>query len=129
MEQVNYDIKKFLSITRYNNGRKTITNDANHEGNICMVLCELGYGFVRTNGRRIYFHNDGFQYNVVKVLDIKHAFRDFLQINQFENIPNDISRTDILNWFYKKNPIKINGIFERYLERKLTQSEINKFSN
>lgn len=123
------DIDEFCTFIIYKNGKYTISYDIKQEGNIYKLLKELGYGFVRTNKRRIYFKKSNSKFEVIYKINFKDAFRDFLDKNDFINIPANFTKNDILNWYFKKMPIKFNGLFNHYLEWKLSDDEINELLN
>jgi len=121
------DINNFITIVRQKNGRVKITHDIQNEANIYKLLHELGYCKSKLDNKRIYFRRDKANVIPLHLWDIKNAFLVMLKNLEFINIPDDIEYEDILNWYYRQDPIKDNGLFNHYLSDNLTEPEIHSF--
>ncbi len=119
------DINNFIDIVRQKNGRVKIKHNITNEGNIYQLLRDFGLRKSKLDNKRIYFYRQSDNIQPVKLLDIKDAFREFLERGNFMNLPPDINHHDILEWYYSTLPIKENGLFDHYLEDTLTESEIH----
>ncbi|MDO9187604.1 MAG: hypothetical protein Q7W13_16455 [Bacteroidia bacterium] len=117
------DINDFMTFARQKNGRIKITQK---EGNIYKLLHELGYSKTKLKNKRIYFHRDKMGLTLVSLSSIKDAFKNMLKTKSFINIPANIDSSDILEWYYMKNRIKENGLFDHYLADTLTEDETHK---
>ncbi len=119
------DINKFLTISRYKNGRVKISHDVDNEANIYKLLFKLGFRKATLNNRKILFQKTNDDLIPVKFDDIRVAFCKLLKNFEFENVPDYVNYVDILNWYYVKNPIKQNRLFNEYLSVELSKSEIH----
>jgi len=117
------DINNFIDIVRQKNGRIKIKHNVTNEGNIYKLLHDFGFRKIKLDNRRIYFRRQADKITPVKLVDIKEAFREFLEHGDFTNIPQDVDHRDILEWYYSTLPIKENTQFDQYLEDTLTETE------
>ena len=46
---------------------------------------------------------------------LRNVFIEYLRTEIFLNIPKDINNLEIVEWFYRTEPLKKNGIFYEYL--------------
>jgi hypothetical protein len=120
-----YDINDFVIFDRLKNGSVKIKHNITNEGNIYELLHKLGYCKTKLDRKNIYYQRTETDLFPTSFLKIKLAFRDFLKNENFKNLPENISSHDILNWFYVKNPIKENGLFDHYLEDNLIENDIH----
>lgn len=121
------DINDFITIVRQKNGHVKIKHDFNNEANIYKLLHDLGYGKSKLNNRRIYFRRYDGKIIPVNLINIKDAFEEVLKKAEFSNVPSDIGRSDILNWYYERQPIKENGLFDHYLNDPLNEVEAHNY--
>lgn len=121
------DINDYIKLHWYKNGNVKITHDYNNEANIYILLRELGYRKTKLDSKRIYFRRIGADIIPVKIFDIKNAFLNVLQNEEFENISDEVRHNSIINWYYQQKPIKENGLFDHYLEDTLTEEEEHDF--
>jgi hypothetical protein len=119
------DINKILTIVRQKNGVVKIKHDLANEANICKLLQEFGFRKSKLDNRRIYFRRQYETITLINKWEIIDTFVDFLKKDDFENVPQDVSKENILNWFYQSNPIKENGLFDHYLVDTLNEKEIH----
>ncbi len=117
------DISRYVTIIRQKNGKVKLSHDINNEANIYKLLYELGFRKSKINNRGVYFQKKGYDLIPVEIDDIRHTFYNFLKKNKFKNMPKDITHEDILRWYLEKAPIKQNGLFNYYLEIKLSERE------
>ncbi|MGB0887575.1 MAG: hypothetical protein ACPGSL_05605 [Vicingaceae bacterium] len=121
------DINRFLNFHQLKNGKTKITFDFQNQTNIYHFLRELGFCKSNLDGKRVYYQRVGVKINPVTSQIIKDAFFDFLQKEEFSNIPNGITHSDITNWFLEHPPIKNNGGLDNSLKDTLTESETQSF--
>ena len=116
------NITNFIEIVRYKNGKNRIRHNSINENNIYELLKGFGYRSCKLDNRRIFFHKNGNDLVSVSLMKIKHRFRDFLENQESSNMPNDIYHSDIMEWYYGKNPIKESRLFN-YLLTELNSEE------
>lgn len=112
------NINDFITIHRQKNGQVKIRHNITNEGKIYKLLHELGYRTTKLNNKRFYYRRESGKLTISNIWDIKKAFLDLLVNADFTNIPTDIEYSKITNWFFERHPIKVNGLFEHYLEIK-----------
>lgn len=118
------DINNFITLDSFKNGRVKISQTISQEGNIYKLLFELGYRKTKLNDKRIYLKREGTFISVVHPSDIRQAFFKFLSHDaDYSNILDGIDREEIINWFYQKNAVKENGLYDHYLADTLSESE------
>lgn len=117
------NINHFITVIRQKNGRVKITHDVNNERNIYQLLHKLGYRKTKLDNKRIYFKETESDLTPVSIQEIRRAFYDLLKKHEFENVPDDVDYTSILNWFLEKKPIKENVLLNHYLEVELNDYE------
>lgn len=116
------DINDFITIAKCTDGRMKISHNINNEGNIYRFLNSIGFGQTKIDGKRVYYRRINGDIIPVTIYDIKDEFSNYLKELKFGNIPN-IPYSDIMNWYYQKDPIKRNGLFFAYLESPLIPIE------
>lgn len=116
------DINDFITITKCTDGRIKISHSINNEGNIYKFLSSIGFGQTKIDGKRVYYRRINGDIIPVTIYNIKDEFSNYLKELRFGNIPN-IPYSDIMNWYYQKDPIKRNGLFSSYLESSLLPIE------
>ena len=121
------DINDYITISRDKSGKAKITLDSNKEANIYKLLRGLGYGETKVDNKRIYFLREGTKIIPVNFRTIRDVFLNQFRNFEFTNIPKDIDNTLIPNWFYQKQPIKKNKLFNHYLTYILTDEEIHNY--
>lgn len=117
------DITNFINIHKQKNGAVKINHGEANESNIYKLLYDFGYRRSRLDDELIYFRSFENDLNPVLLLDIKHAFLNFLSRGDYTNCPKDISREDILDWYYSRNPIRENRILISFPEYSLPENE------
>jgi hypothetical protein len=120
---MNKDIHNFITIHRFKNGRIKIKHDISNESNIYKTLYEFGFRQSKLDGKRIYYHRKKGKIKLVSIEKIRKRFYQFLIAGKYKNLPKDISKDDILNWFLSKNPIRQNGLLEYHLKGELSDFE------
>ncbi len=125
---MNKDIQNFVTIHRLKNGRIKIKHDISNEANIYKLLNEFGFRQGKLNGKRIYFRRIEGKVESVNIKKIRDSFYQFLENGKFKNLPTDISKEDILNWFLGENPIRQNGLFEYHLKDDLSDFEVHQLN-
>ncbi len=120
MEQ---NISDFVQITRSKNGKIRIAHDLSNKANIYKQLHEQGFRLTKLANKRVFFRRSEKSLTPVSFRNIRDHFEDFLRETRFANIPDYINLDDILNWFYTKEPIKRNGLFDYYLREELSKEE------
>lgn len=113
------DINDFISITKSRDGRMKISHNVNNEGNIYKFLSSIGFGQTKLDRKRVYYRRIDGDIIPVAIYNIKDEFSKYLKELRFDNI----LYSDIMNWYYKKDPIKRNGLFFAYLESPLLPIE------
>jgi hypothetical protein len=121
------DINDFVYFDRLKNGKIKISSDIHKEANIYQYLRGLGFCKSKLGNKRVYYRREGETIKPSSLHDIKYTFWELLQKGDFSNIPTDIEYSEILNWYLDKQPIKENGLFDYYLEDKLTETEADNF--
>ena len=111
------DLQKVISVYKYKNGNIKVHHTLENEGNIYEYLNTVGFSETRINGKRVYLKHlqKEREKEEISFEEIKHYFWTLLQKEYYFNIPKDVSKEDILNWFLKNNPIRQNNIFEYYM--------------
>jgi hypothetical protein len=117
------DINDFFSIGQLKNGVIKITSDISNESNIYDFLHELVYCQTKLNGKRVYYKSEGRSLTNLSFSEVKEVFYDLIRNEKFANIPSFILPRDILNYCYKKDPIKCNDLFLYCFEDTLTEQE------
>ena len=116
-------LNDFIQVKRQKNGRVKITHNISNKHNIYRFLKELGFCISRINKKRIYYQRIGDKIRIVSIFDIEDTFKSFIETTDFIDMPSDISRDEILDWFYEKQPIKQNDLLLYYLLDSLTSEE------
>jgi hypothetical protein len=122
-----YEIKDFVTFERTNSKYAKGGFSALQEGNIYEWLKSQGFGISRLNAKRIIFRKKGGLIERSSIIEMKDAFFDFIKNYRFANWPNDINRSDLLNWYYTESPIKQNGLFQHYLTQELSVEEVHQY--
>ncbi|HEY0262871.1 MAG TPA: hypothetical protein VGB95_07580 [Chitinophagales bacterium] len=121
------DINDFITIDRQKNGTIKITHTTENVWNLYKLLKELGYRKTKLGNKRVYYQRNEFGIKSVSILDIKQAFTNLLGKHFFTNIPKDVDYASIFNWYFKKQPIKENGVFNHFLIEALSDIEASIF--
>ena len=119
------DINKYISINRNKSGKTKITHDLENEANIYKLLHSIGFRKTTLNNKKLYFQIVDNDLIPVSIHDMRTKFYQMLKNFEFDNVPEDVSYIDILNWNLTKQPIKQNGLFYHYLETELNEDEIH----
>lgn len=115
---------EFIQVKRQKNGRVKITHDISNKHNIYKFLKKLGFCISRINRKRIYYQRIDNKIRIVSIFDIEDAFVKYLKTTDFTDMPSDISRDELLDWFYEKQPIKrSDDLLIHYLVDSLTLEE------
>lgn len=122
---MNFDILKFISYQIFKNGRKRIYHTTENEINIYKFLFDHGFRFTKINGKRVIYNKTNQEYKITPLFKIKEFFLRHLESEEYFNCPIEIAKDDVLNWFLRDNPIKINGLFEHYLNENISDFEKN----
>ena len=122
------DIQDFISIHRSKNGSVKIGHDASNEVNIYKLLNRFGFRHDMLNGKRIYFRRINGAIQLVNIEEIRDSFYHFLERDEFENLPFDIPKEIILDWFLRENPIRQNDLFRHHLKGSLSDFETHQLS-
>ncbi len=101
-----------------------ISQNISNEANVYKYLFELGYRFTKIKNKRFYYRRDQLKLVPIYFQDIKDAFKNVLDEFNFSNIPDGLSKEDVINWFYHRRPIKNGGFFESILNENLSDFEI-----
>lgn len=120
------DINSIVSIIRQKNGKVRITHDAQNERNIYQLLHEFGFCKSKLDNKPVYYRRNANNIMPSNMRDIRIVFFNWLKKSEFDNIPEDIDYSTILNWYLEKQPIKENGLFDHYLQDTLTEEDANK---
>ncbi len=118
-------ITDFIEIKRFKNGKITIKHNLRNEGNIYRKLKELGFRQTILNDKIFLYRKVGNEIVPVKKYHLNDAFKNYLEESDFEDLPEELTNNDIINWFYEKDPIKKNGLFYQILKDELTTEEIH----
>jgi hypothetical protein len=121
------DINDFITIVKKKNGVSEITYNYLNESNIYKFLHELGFCKSKIGKKNIYYRRNGKNIIPSSFDEIDYTFWNFLQNTDFNNMPVDIDKINILEWFLKKNPIKKNELFDSCLSDNLSENEIHSF--
>lgn len=121
------NITNFIEIVRYKNGKNCIRHNSDNENNIYALLKSFGYRSCKLDNRRLFFYKRGNDLVSVSFLKIKHRFCDFLENQEYSNMPNDIHHYNIMEWYYGKNPIKETRLFN-YLMVELNSEETHQLN-
>ncbi|MCC6583568.1 MAG: hypothetical protein IT271_07685 [Chitinophagales bacterium] len=118
-----YNINDFLSINQLKNGRFRLNHDITNRDNAYKTLHLLGFRKTRLDKKSIYYKREETVLRPVDIYDLQNAFEDFLQTADFENIPSNMERSELINWLYDKEPIKKNCFSEGHIWEDLTEKE------
>mgnify|MGYP006981486727 CR=1 FL=1 len=120
------DINDFITLDAFKNGRVKISQTESQEANIYKLLRDFGYGMTKIDNKRIYFKREGTSISSVHPSNFRQAFFKFLVHEaDFSNIPDETNKEEIINWFYKKNRVKQNGLYDHYLTDILSDIEVS----
>jgi hypothetical protein len=121
------DINNFVTLSTFKNGRVKILQTVSNEANIYKLLCNLGYRKTKLNNKNIYLKREGASLLPIHRSEIKQAFFKFLDLDaDYSKTLDGTNRGEIINWFYQKNRIKVNGLYDHYLEDNLTGEETHR---
>jgi hypothetical protein len=119
------NINDLITIKRTTSGQFKFSQNISNQANVYKYLYELGFRFTKIKNKRFYYRRDQFKLVPIYFQDIKDAFKNALDEFNFSNIPNGLSKEDVVNWFYHRRPIKNGGFFEAYLSEDLSDFELN----
>lgn len=110
------NILEFITVIKHKNGELKITHNLENEANIYKLLREWGFRKSTFKGKKNYFKETIDQKTPVSIIQMRDAFWDFLENEEFINLPEEFSKNDLLNWFLEKNPIRENTLLAHYLQ-------------
>lgn len=116
MEKV--DVSKLFS---FYGGKKGIivSPGENGIGEFYKTLYELGYRYSIIDGKRIFYQKTERGPDSCSLSDIKGVLLEVFRKGELSNLPQNVTRDDLINWYYEKEPIKYNGFFKYYLVEEL----------
>lgn len=114
------DINDFVRITKLKNGKVKFVYDKINERNALKLLWELGYRKTILDKKLVYFQRREGQLVPVEFREIKEAFKRVLEEYRFINIPQGVAYHDIMNWYYLKEPIKRNALFNEHMTEEVS---------
>ena len=117
------EIQDFVTITQGKSGNIKITHDISNESNIYAFLRSLGFRRSRINKKWVYYRRVGQKITASVLREVKDAFLDFLKDEENYSLPKNVTKEQILEWYYSKSPIKQNGLFFHHLEDELSDFE------
>lgn len=106
-------------------GQFNINQNTNNQANVYRYLFEIGFRFTKIKNKRFYYRRDQFKLIPSDFQDIKNGFKNALDEFNFSNIPDGLTKEEVINWFYHRRPIKNGGFFESILYENLSDFEIN----
>lgn len=121
MQELTYDFKEIVGIYRENGKYKF--DFRSREADIYRILRKLGYCRTKLNGKVCLYKRTGNELSVSNFVAIKTAFRDYIVACNVATLLKGVTADDVLNAYYGKQPVKQNGLFEMYLDDRLSGEE------
>lgn len=121
------NILDFVSFIQFKNGKYKVTHNENNIENIFLLLREMGYGYIKKNGRSIYFKKEGRIINLATLNEFKKAFFNTIKDCDSSALPGNISLLDVYK-YYRNTPFRKDELFERYFEHSLTEDQLENFN-
>lgn len=117
------NIKDFISLTKLKNGKYKVMRDENNLENTYRLLREMGFGYIKENSRNVYFKKGETGIVLVRLNDFQKAFFKAIKDCDLSGLPGGVTLLDVIN-YYRRNPLKRNEVFARYLEYNLIKEEV-----
>lgn len=95
--------------------------------NIYEWLRDQGFGQSLLGRKTIFFQSTYDSIKPSSIIAMRYAFLKFLEIYDFEDWPQGVTRHDLLEWCYTTKPPKRNQFFKLCLFRELSIEEIHQY--
>ena len=118
-------IADFLTITFKKSGAPSFTYDYKQEERMWQYLENLGFGYIVLDKKKVIYRIEEATIKSVSAAIVRDAFWDFLEFSEFEDLPENVTNHDLLNWYLDVLPLKTSK-FPRFLKRRvLTEDQIH----
>lgn len=128
MVMIEKDINEFVTIKMFKNGKYKLSQQQNNEINVYRILKENGYGKAKIDNRSVYFKRE--KSGDISSSDYKRICNELRQMlvhnTNFINIPENVSITDITNWFYRNDLINQKNL-DSYIGDAFSENEIHQY--
>jgi len=122
-----YLISDFVTLTKQKNGRVKSECSTVQQSNIYKWLKAQGYGKITVDGKILFFQRKGEVIEPTSVITMKHNFLSYLEKASFQKWPANITRKDLLEWYYETLPLKQNALFRQHLFEVLSEEELHRY--
>ncbi len=119
------DINDYITFYQQKNGKVKFLQTDEDISNTYKTLRDLGFRKTKLKNKIIYYKRENNNFTEIHPASIRFNFINFLETTQFINMPMNVELSEIINWIYKKNPIKANSKFNIHLNETLTEDEIH----
>ncbi|WP_439697414.1 hypothetical protein ACFGVS_03165 [Mucilaginibacter sp. AW1-7] len=122
-----YQINDFVSFHETKPGNFKATCSPGQEGNIYRWLAAQGFGRMAIGVKIATFRKLNDDIKPSGLEQMKDWFQDYLETVHSSELPGDLNRNDLLEWYFQTMPIKANNLYRRYLKTELTAAEIHQY--
>ena len=119
------NINDLITIKRTSSGQFIINQNISNQANLYRYLFELGFRFTKIKNKRFYYQRDKYKLTPIYFEDIRNGFKNALVEFNFSNIPDGLTKEEVINWFYHRKPIKNGGFFKECLTENLSDLEMS----
>ncbi len=121
-----YNILDILSFKETNRGDIKVDFCPGGQLRLYKMLNDWGYGQAKINKKNYYFLREEDSIRKVSFLEIRDAFWDFLETISLSELPESVTRHDLLEWYLTVHPVKKNFMASRCLTKELTDEEVHR---
>lgn len=118
-------LSTFVQVKILKNGEVKLSSNSDNKANIFKLLKSLGYCYNKFDKKNIYYKRTEEGLKLVKLPELRLAFKDYLINTEFIDQDENVNLTDILDWFYSKTSIKQSAMLSYYLGDSLKESEVH----
>lgn len=122
-----YQLSDFVSFVKQTNDNYRIVYSIGQEGNIYRWLKTLGFGRTMVDGKLVTFRRTADGIQPAAFWQMNDVFQEMLEQVSSGDLPDGISRIDLLDWYLRRSPLKQNNLYRYYLESELNKAEVHAY--
>lgn len=120
-------INEFVSFLKQKDGSYKLQQSISQEGNIYRWLARLGFGRAKIGQKTVTFRRGPEGIKWLSPEAIKNFFLDYLMELPYSQLPEGLTRNNMGDWFFQKQPFKFNGLYRHCLKSSLNAAEIEAY--